>query len=109
MKRRPIDIVSAAILKHAPAMWENVEANNAMIARGIKAGTIRLPTPTQNDLILAHLKAGRVIEGWTAWKRFGCARLAARVYDLKHQGHDIRTRMITTSTGKRIGLYYLAP
>lgn len=62
----------------------------------------------QNDLILAHLKAGRVIEGWTAWKRFGCARLAARIFELR-LNHDIRTRMITTSTGKRIGLYYLAP
>lgn len=62
----------------------------------------------QCDLILAHLKGGHVIDGWTALRKFGCYRLAARIFDLR-LNHDIRTRMITTSTGKRIGLYYLAP
>ena len=62
----------------------------------------------QCDVLLKHLQAGHVIDGWSAWKRFGIYRLAARIFDLR-LNHDIRTRMITTSTGKRIGLYYLAP
>jgi hypothetical protein len=50
---------------------------------------------TQNQQILSALKHGETLTPMDALDRFGCFRLAARVLDLKHQGHDIQTRYIT--------------
>ena len=39
----------------------------------------------------------------------GSFRLAARISDLRDQGHEIRTEMVGTPTGKRIARYRLVP
>jgi hypothetical protein len=44
---------------------------------------------TQNDQILAALKQGKTISPLSALREFGCMRLAARIYDLKQDGHEI--------------------
>lgn len=64
---------------------------------------------SQESSILSHLKAGHILNPLQALERFGCMRLAARCYDLRAAGHDIRTRRLTTRTGKVVGLYDMAP
>lgn len=46
---------------------------------------------TQNDMILSHLRHFGSITPREALDLYGCMRLGARIWDLKHQGFDIRT------------------
>lgn len=62
---------------------------------------------TQNQLILDHLKAGHIITQIEALKIAGCFRLAARIFDLRGQGHDIEMVPVHTETGKYIASYKL--
>lgn len=50
---------------------------------------------TQSDRILRHLRDYGSITPVDALKEYGCMRLGARIYDLKRQGHDIRTERET--------------
>ena len=51
---------------------------------------------TQCDRILRHLREVGPITGAEAYKEYGCQRLAARIADLKHQGHVIRKETKTS-------------
>lgn len=46
-------------------------------------------TKTQNQQVLEHLKAGQGITALDAQSQFGIMRLAARIADLKAEGHRI--------------------
>ena len=46
---------------------------------------------SQNQTILDHLKGHRSISHKTAYERYGVARLAARIKDLREEGHQIDT------------------
>lgn len=46
---------------------------------------------TQNERILRHLQDFGSITALDALKDYGCMRLGARIWDLKRDGHDIRT------------------
>ncbi len=46
---------------------------------------------TQNEIILAALQEGKTISPLTALREFSCMRLAARVYDLRKDGHPINS------------------
>jgi hypothetical protein len=48
-------------------------------------------TKSQKDAILDHLRSGKSITPLEALALYGCFRLGARIYDLKHEGHDIVT------------------
>jgi hypothetical protein len=51
---------------------------------------------SQNKAILRHMKAGKSITPLDALLKFGCMRLAARIYELKEAGHiikDIRVKI----------------
>ncbi|MDD5013502.1 MAG: helix-turn-helix domain-containing protein [Atribacterota bacterium] len=61
----------------------------------------------QSKLILAYLKKGGKLTPLKALKRFNCLRLGARIYDLKAKGCPIKTRMITTWSGKRVAEYWM--
>lgn len=50
---------------------------------------------TQADRILRHLRDYGSITPVDALREYGCMRLGARIYDLKRQGHDIRTERET--------------
>jgi hypothetical protein len=50
---------------------------------------------TQTQRILIYLQSGKQITAIEALKRFGCFRLAARIADLRNQGHTIWTNYIT--------------
>jgi hypothetical protein len=53
---------------------------------------------TQERQILEALQAGDVLTPADALRRFGCMRLAARVYDLKRDGHAIVEEKVEVPT-----------
>ena len=59
---------------------------------------------SQNERILQHLKRGRKITPLDALEKFGCFRLAARISDLRSQGHVISTENMTKD-GKTFASY----
>ena len=65
--------------------------------------------PTQGDMLLQLLRE-RGPAGVTplqALELIGTLRLGARVYDLKADGHDIRTQLVETPSGKHVARYTL--
>ena len=64
-----------------------------------------LTVKSQNALIRAHLESGQTISPILALHLFGCARLAARIYDLRGQGLEILTTK--PKKGKRYAIYEL--
>jgi len=64
-------------------------------------------TNSQNNQIAQHLKEGKTLTALEALKNFGTLRLAARIHDLKEQGHNVETRIVSTLSGKRIAQYSL--
>ena len=66
---------------------------------------------SQNLRIKKHLEAGRSLTALDGLHLFNCFRLGARIHNLKGQGLNIETEMITIiSDGKekRIAKYSLA-
>jgi len=65
--------------------------------------------PSQRDAILRHLKENpyHPITHLEAQHLFGCSRLAARVQELRRMGHDVKSRMVETPSGKRVAEYWL--
>ena len=57
----------------------------------------------QRERILGHLKEGLPITAHKALYGYSCARLAARIHDLKQLGYQIERRMVEVPTrdGKR--------
>lgn len=66
-----------------------------------------MSTKTQSAQILEHLRSGQTITPLEALDRYGCFRLGARIYDLKREGHDIRSRMVEGGEGKKVARYLL--
>lgn len=62
---------------------------------------------SQAAAILAHLKAGGTLTHLEAIDLFRCARLAARIDELREVGYRIDTEM-RSAGGKRYGVYRLA-
>ena len=62
---------------------------------------------TQNAQILDHLMSQKNITAVEALRLFGCFRLAARIHDLKQDGHVINGTMIDLPNGKRVKRYWL--
>ena len=63
--------------------------------------------PSQKDLIRRHL-AQKPISPLEALEEYGCFRLAARIADLREDGHNIET-VQTKQNGKRYASYRLWP
>ena len=53
---------------------------------------------TQCERLLEHLKEGLPITAHRALYGYGCARLAARVHDLRQLGWQIEKTMVTVPT-----------
>ena len=62
---------------------------------------------TQSDAILAYLRTGAELDPMTCLQKFGCARLAARIYDLRRQGVQIAER--TVRNGRKHWSAYRLP
>lgn len=52
---------------------------------------------SQNASILKWMRAGKPITPLVALDQFGCFRLAARIKNLKDDGHAIHSQMITVT------------
>ncbi len=61
-------------------------------------------TASQNQAILQHLEAGHALTHIDALRLFGCARLAARINDLRMRGAQIVTDTVVEG-GKRFARY----
>jgi hypothetical protein len=60
---------------------------------------------SQNDRILRHLKAGKVLTPLSALRLFDCLRLGGRIYELRRHGYRIHSAICKTATGKRVAVY----
>ena len=61
---------------------------------------------TQNQQIKSYLEKGKTITPLQALNKFGCFRLAARVNDLRKEGLNISTKIVTKD-GKTFASYKL--
>ena len=66
---------------------------------------------TQDEAILWRLQRGDILTQLDTLNdpNIRCLRLAARIWELKGQGHPIETINITTDTGKTIAGYRMRP
>ena len=62
---------------------------------------------TQVDQIRRHMEEHGSITSITALERYGCFRLAARIYDLRGMGHEIDAQRWKTRSGKTVARYWL--
>ena len=60
----------------------------------------------QSQMILEYMAQGHRNSPLEALNKFGCLRLGARIYDLKNEGHNIITEMVSEN-GKRFARYSL--
>lgn len=65
------------------------------------------PTQAQQLLELLRERGERGVTPMDALERIGSFRLAARVWDLRHQGHTINDVGYTTERGARVARYVL--
>lgn len=61
---------------------------------------------TQNQQIKSYLAKGKSITPIQALNKFGCFRLAARISDLRNEGLNIATKIVTKE-GKSYASYRL--
>lgn len=61
---------------------------------------------SQNELILARLRDGP-LTAIEALQGIGCLRLAARIDELRRQGHAIVAEKVRTPSGKYVARYRL--
>ncbi len=63
---------------------------------------------TQKEKIREYLVNGGTLTPLDALEKFGCFRLATRIFELKKEGLDIRTEMVENeATGKRYAKYFI--
>ena len=63
-------------------------------------------TRSQTRKIVDYLATGKGLTPLTALRRFGTLRLSGRILELRDQGHDIVTKMVTRR-GARVAEYRL--
>jgi hypothetical protein len=64
-------------------------------------------TKTQSEQILEALQEGRSLTFLDALNEFGCARIGARVFELKQKGYRIKTTLRKLPSRKRVASYSL--
>lgn len=61
---------------------------------------------SQTEEILKYLQSGKAITPLEALEKFGCFRLGGRIFDLRQQGHRIKTETVKKN-GKHYASYSL--
>lgn len=61
----------------------------------------------QTDEILNYLRAGYSLTPLEALDKFGCFRLGARIWEIKDQGYDIESKIVSGPNGKHYSRYTL--
>lgn len=69
--------------------------------------SLPLNRESQSAAILSHLQSGKTLTPIESLRLFGSFRLSGRVYDLKAQGHNIKSEMVEVSEGKRVARYFI--
>ena len=59
------------------------------------------------NMILDWMMAGNTITQLEALEKFGCSRLAPRVYEIKAKGYLVYSEDIVLPNGKRVKQYHL--
>ena len=78
-----------------------------IIGASVVASPLLKPkTMSQKTDILMHMKYHKSIDPITALKKYGCFRLAPRIYDLKNDGYNIKTHTVTRDK-KNFAVYEL--
>ena len=63
---------------------------------------------SQRKMIKEYLLSGGSISPLDALKMFGCFRLGARIWDLRHkEGMDIKKETLVLDNNKRVAVYTL--
>lgn len=62
---------------------------------------------TQNQRILQHMQQGKAITPIDALNNYGCMRLAARIAELKKQGHAIKSYKRRSANGATFSIYWI--
>ena len=62
---------------------------------------------TQRAAILEALRQGSRLTPLDALRRFGCMRLAARIWELRAEGYPIRERPVEVPSGAVVSEYSL--
>lgn len=63
---------------------------------------------SQTADILAALRAGHALTPMDALDQFGCFRLAARIKEIRAEGHSILAEPVDLPNGKRVARYRMA-
>lgn len=61
---------------------------------------------SQRDYILRDLLRGAVVTPMDALEDYGCFRLSARINDLRNEGYNIETKIISNNGKKYAGYYF---
>ena len=68
--------------------------------------------PTQRQLVLQHLRQGEPITQFQALRDYGIQRLAARVHELRQDGHPVEDRTVEVRRAHggtaRVSEYYIS-
>jgi len=62
---------------------------------------------SQKHDILEHMKAGNSITPLDAARKLGCRSLAARILDLRKDGHDIHCNRLQINKKTNVSQYYM--
>ena len=62
---------------------------------------------SQEQMILSALRKGRKLTPLDALAEFNCFRLGGRIFNLRQQGWNIKTDMVSSSSGKTFAQYRL--
>lgn len=63
---------------------------------------------SQSEAILADLRKGKKLTPLEALREYGCFRLGARIFDLRKDGHPIKSERVTDpKTNKSYARYWL--
>lgn len=84
--------------------WSESEGGNRKYLREWRSNQM-----SQSADILKHLRKGETLTALQALDYYGCARLAARINELRDKGYMIESKPIVTRKGKRISRYRLVP
>jgi hypothetical protein len=64
-------------------------------------------SPSQKEMILESLKIGLKLTVLNSIEMFGCYALRQRIGELKREGHQIKSKLIKTESGKHVSVYWM--
>lgn len=66
-------------------------------------------TKSQTAAIVKYLQSGQRLTPIDSLRLFGSFRLSGRIYDARAQGHNVKSQIIETESGKRVAEYWIDP